>query len=734
MSFGPYIEIHNDIIYNNNGLILNQPVYVLDYLNDGNVALRRKDPNDPNDAKDIKETKQQDKKVNYSISQINDMIQLKDNRLLNALSNSLNILYRSSSESILMIACQYGALGCVQYLLENKVELNYFSINSKSTALMHTVLHCHKDKNRDAIVHLLLVHGADPLIKDHNGYTAFDLAVKNNQLSLVAIFLDLGYDPTISLVNGQSPLIRILQSKSNDQNINQLGKLLVQRGVKLPLKYVDPTTGDKLLHLLSISDTDFLEDVLANDDEQIVQQLHEPNKRGLTPFLLALTNNKHNNIRRFHKYMKPTPVESSIFYEIALQHNAVQSLYVLHELNYTFSSRQNWLEFFISMHVRNGNLVFNDDILDIIFKMDPTPDNKNLCLYTNESNCNCSFFTIMVRNLHLDYVDSMLSHGIATATLNCACEQHGTLLQQLFIYGRHKNISISPQEDLIYDILDTLLKAGLNPNDNVDHLSTCTNTDQLRLLLSYNTKITKNITSYPTFAWKTLTLHINMNINKIVYGTEEDIEDIDDNDFLILHNGIVWDFKSFLNYLTSTVKGKNEYDSKSPWPNQVIWTQYDVNNIKKSLNPNAKAIIQFMNVSELYYKIPKNFIDIIKFSSSIFWARGEEWDNTIKTLFTPDEMSNWNEQKHNLADTYMPLLKGNLTAKIEKLKQEQLYHFQIAYLSLDEDITRNVLPRVLSFFNIDFMDRLFRGKECIMETGRNLSKAYERLTSWMVNK
>jgi len=697
----------------------------------------------------------------YSVGELHQLIQNNDNdKFILALNNTLNILYRANDgESFLMMACQFGSLKCVQFLLDSNVDKDYISKVRKNNALMWTILHCNENNNRNEIIRLLLIHGANPNIRSlDSNETAFEIAMKSNHLSIVSLFLEMGFDPNNSSLNGISPLIWVLKAKTNNNtNIDALGKLLVQRGVKLPLDYSDENTGDKLLHLLASTDNSFLEDVLLHDD--IINQLYEGNNINLTPILIAIKHNKPNNIKLFYK-TDPNILKSPNLLETALKFFSWEVLALLLHLGIDFSYRSNWLEWtFNNTALSYKNIIDSEllvfNIINSLFKMDPDPYNISIA---KSDSCTCSSFHWMTQNLCDLYINSMLTSSKKSVNLktDVGCHTHGSLIVKLF--NNHIRTPLANQQ--VDKILLLFLQFGLDPNLPLYSTENMANSDiasnfplfhchtptQAEILLKYGAKISKPITHFPPISWKILTLHLKMNVNSTVYGTEEDIADIPHSEFFILKNGICWDLKSLREYITITVKGKNIYDPKSPWPGQKIWNNFDIQNLHKlPLNLYAKSITDFINVADIYHAIPKDFIDLWGECASIFWARGKFWDDTIAVYLIPSELNEWttkkNDTKSGLQNSSMPAyMSNNLAKKLEKLKQEYLFKFHVAYMSLDDDVTKNILPKVdpeiftpraNPKFEHSFLDGVFKGIECIMITGSKLSFAHNRLTSWI---
>jgi len=60
--------------------------------------------------------------------------------------------------------------------------------------------------NHPEVVELLLEHGANPNVRDYDGYTPLHYAVEGCHVDVARVLLDHGADPTIRNNNGMTPL------------------------------------------------------------------------------------------------------------------------------------------------------------------------------------------------------------------------------------------------------------------------------------------------------------------------------------------------------------------------------------------------------------------------------------------------------------------------------------------------------------------------------------------------
>lgn len=87
----------------------------------------------------------------------------------------------------LIPACERGHVEVVRYLLEHStVDVNHVN-NLGWTGLLEAVILADGGPAHQEIIRLLLAHGADPAIADHDGVTALEHARTKGQTEVVAI-------------------------------------------------------------------------------------------------------------------------------------------------------------------------------------------------------------------------------------------------------------------------------------------------------------------------------------------------------------------------------------------------------------------------------------------------------------------------------------------------------------------------------------------------------------------
>lgn len=99
----------------------------------------------------------------------------------------------------LHLACFFGHLGCVQWLVQRGSDVQALS----RTALQNRPLHAAAAARRTDICMFLLSQGADPDSRQKGGYTALHSAAQHGDEVLVQALLDAGASPRVADDNGK---------------------------------------------------------------------------------------------------------------------------------------------------------------------------------------------------------------------------------------------------------------------------------------------------------------------------------------------------------------------------------------------------------------------------------------------------------------------------------------------------------------------------------------------------
>jgi ankyrin repeat protein len=127
---------------------------------------------------------------------INNIIRLlaRDPQLVNA--------YAEDGFQPLGLACFFGHLDSAEYLVKAGAPINAPSRNGLKAAPIQSAAAGGHFK----IVKMLLEHGADPNVREQEGYTPLHAAAQNGDEEMIRILLYGGADLTIKSNNGKTPL------------------------------------------------------------------------------------------------------------------------------------------------------------------------------------------------------------------------------------------------------------------------------------------------------------------------------------------------------------------------------------------------------------------------------------------------------------------------------------------------------------------------------------------------
>jgi len=127
---------------------------------------------------------------------INHVIRLlaRDPQLVNA--------YADDGFQPLGLACFFGHYDTAEYLVKAGAPLNSPAHNDLKAAPLHSATAGRYEK----IVKMLLDHGADPNVREQNGFTALHVAAQNNDVEIIHLLLLGGADLTLKSTSGKTAM------------------------------------------------------------------------------------------------------------------------------------------------------------------------------------------------------------------------------------------------------------------------------------------------------------------------------------------------------------------------------------------------------------------------------------------------------------------------------------------------------------------------------------------------
>lgn len=771
-----------------------------------------------------------DDQKTFSFSDIYGMIDREDIEMLERfLENSLSLVRNQGDDNWLMKACYGGAEDCVQYLLDVGVDINYRSADG-TTALINCAYAPWSEKIH-RIVQKLILAGADPAIKNNNGYTILDIAFYKKKVELVHELIELGADLSQVNINGMGPLEYILKSGGMDSLLD----LVISRigGDGLPIEKLINLgkineKNDNIFHLLAGKDTPYLSQILIQEEKRIEaeranwlaerdrkleakaalasnkinlsediaignfdstwifdlneeqqnyqfnlendadelekimnhslkQALTCSNRNGKSPLAIAIETQQIKNIELMVEYGRidlnlPGILGSDYYWsniklpiELAVSMKNLNMIKALIRLGAGFSTsiRKNWIEWYL--YTMKGT---SEETLDIIFNHIEQPI-VDIHPKRDRNGCNCTILMKVIRLRHFGIIQQMLlDRKSSQVDLNFKCRSdecfgyNGPFRMLINMILRSFNGRFSINE---FKILHLFLKQGLGGDLNQLHsiyrMSDIPNELMAVLLLNFGFRFDNHrIHFYRQKIHKFLICHagFDQHIRNqrdpdtgkfIEYVTDEPIEEIDRENFIVLENGIVWSVETLFNYLTMTVQGVNQFDSRSPWKGERILTGNDLRNLEYHSNPLGMRIYKFFNVNTYLKLFDEKFINQLKECGSVFLAKGEYFDLKILDILNDREMEEWSQVRNFESNNAMPRISKSIATKIETLKKDYLGMFYESYQSLNDE-QKGGLQGVNEHLHPEAFQKLFIGEECIMTIGFFMIRAHRRLTSW----
>ncbi|KAJ3424374.1 ankyrin repeat-containing protein [Anaeramoeba flamelloides] len=389
----------------------------------------------------------------------------------------------------------------IKLLLQNGASLSVFN----AEGLTPLDLVCQQKEPNLEIIQLFIQNGSDLLLITNN-LTALDRLMKPTSFDLIYLVL-ISYIKHLNV----SPLLNLLFSEKNEQNLNQLKQMIKKKKL---IDFQDPIFNASLIHWVCISeycDMAFLSYILSNGNEE-----DEENENGIEKETLSeltfddqsvlhwlLFHPKNRKIEMVHYFLKkgcPLNIVDQMGYNLL-------SFCILLP-NYQDKEESN-LEFLRCFHEQGENI----DILD-------NHNNSLLHLICLNSNANINMIKYLVKN------------GVCFNSLNSKqltpfliyCKQPFIALPVINFFVNHNNKG-TDKNNLNKSNNLTNTDKNLNTNTNINtNQNTNTNLTNTKFELNYITKKNYNCLHY---------LLKNENINKEILE-------------LILLNGI-----------DVSVKGKN---------------------------------------------------------------------------------------------------------------------------------------------------------------------------------
>jgi len=670
----------------------------------------------------------------------------------------LNIVASPGDNTFLHTACICGNKIIAKYLLDNGADVELTSSDND------TPVWCAFNNDHTEILIMLVQHGADINAYGQNGTTIFQEALLKGKWNIVKLLANLPETninkPTEGF--GPRPTISFLIKGYLDTKLTTDQKLAIEVIEDLILS---PTrkTGSLALNLEFVLDT----------NQPIFQQLLQINSPKILDFIL---NNKQIDLNKFNKHGKTILITY-------VEDNNIDMINMLHKtgkLDLNFPDTRNFTPIKWAIVHLNLNMLKHLVTLGAIL----TYDLLNWTVEQALISQNISSY-----NHVINYLGSIQNSVIHNKNYKCC-----TLLHHASSYGWIsvvKGILTNCNNDP--KIINTICTGVPPPKKCIgcdsyheSHLKIISNISQphetplfqatskghveiIQLLLNAKADISigrfplikgvpvksyipfinhglidfyKNINSYDQFLRKTICIHLKLNKNNLELVSHSSINDIPDDLFILLENGIFWNVENLVSYIITTVHGVNNYDqnAKSFDPVLVgqIFTKDDLTQIFK-FNIHGQKLKTFINMLNVDHDIDSKFMNLIHNVGSILWCRGSHFNQYLKQILTDDELRDWNSQwVQNLSDDNMPSnMSVSVSKKIEFLKQTELSTLFNTYKDLSDSQKSAFNTIYVDQSNKPFdkrLDQVCRAQFCAMSFGAFLVETFNCYNEYSLTK
>jgi ankyrin repeat protein len=487
-----------------------------------------------------------------------------------------------------------------------------------------------------------------------------------------------------------------------------------------------------------------IQSIINNSNRNIVLEM---DANGWTPLHHAVDANLLDNAELLIEYGRidlNVPMYLALFDKI-ISKNMLRMMILFIEHGIKFDPKRQWIHWYFSNYVNSSNNAVIDLILNHTLDLAPIID---LSIIRKDLNkCNCTIFNKAVSMIYPRIVERILINSNShTYNFDHICKSSDcryyqyTVIQDFVSRLASGVLNNYPQKD-VFRMFHLLLRFNLTRDINFTNYDwSYLNNENIASLLEHFGLVdfgqmldNKPLNGSNRAIRKWLVCHSKTMKytarNTEEYGTFEPIVDIPSEDFVLLHNDIVWSMDSLYQYLFSTVNGVNVYDDSSPWKGQNILTPNDLSRLHSTLHPIASKIYNYMSVSNHLKILPVSLLDKFAYIGSIFSARGEHFEKELEKILLPEEAVEWAEVRNFESTNAMPKLSHELLTKIMKLKQETMAMLFSIYTNMTSE-QKNCLESLNVELSEENFIKLFKGEYCTMTMGSYLTKVVKALTQW----
>lgn len=687
----------------------------------------------------------------FSINELHDVVRNNNMEFLIEFHLNMLNLVNSDQKTLLHTACSNGSETIVDYLLENNVEIDAVD-DLGHTPIQYAVINNHASIfeklrsrstqiNEKDLLSLAYESGASEIIpilqsslKDDIDITDILSKIISNAISRRRNndkYDNTAYNLLLSIKNPPNPLINI--------TVNGARKALIQtlirgRMVKTMKYFIDR---DPNLIDTKIDGKSLLEFIIRSD------RVYQPEDLEILK-MIAGSVSSLNSITSSDILMKV--VRGCNCGNCPEPNPDVLRILVSNGIKLEIND-----EFITDWTRRNVSKRFHDQTVAIVTEIFSSMYGK-LSYLEDFNYCNILGFHLRLGNL--DTCDKLISEKEKFfRNHNCESSNCQTPILKVILYSRN----IKDEIKLIK--MQEYINLGVNfsNKDRIDYIGIYLKSKSegrmsvvrkvLQQLFDYGLRVHKPLREYTGKYKFLLAIEFDLAKNKYDLINREPLSNLikkgktfADNcrKLIILHNDVVWRLDDLYNYFTKIIKGSNIYDKHmEDLAGQNICDQKDFDTLFESTyNINGSSLGRllrnYMDTSKFFENFKQSDFEFLRKTCSIFWAKGSLFDETIKEILTESELEEWKSKKEGRTSDEMPRgMSVSLSAKLEKLKQEQIFLYHQFYTNLT-DIQKATFGSISSNVGSKSrIDQVCDGGDCIMCYGASMHNFINKIKNGM---
>lgn len=643
-------------------------------------------------------------------------------------TNMLNLVGSMGQSTFLHTAAESNAESVLSYLLDNGVDVDPRDSRG-NTPLMIAYM-----RNNFSIMRKLISAGADVNLHQRTGLTMLQSSIlNNNNTDMLYFLLENGADINQLSLTKKNPLINYI-FKTNQFTRQKRREIAVElyenHGMELHGDMITPD-GVRIFNLVISKACPKLAKIMLEkypdqinliDEKSKKTSLCEVIRRNRVDIVELLLECENIELNMEDKINNPVLIASLYGRSDILKMLFEKGARVVDGLvpgNFLLFIAKNY-------SVSNDQSKLNEvlEILSQNYDSSTIEDTPETCCYSLIHLASYHGWTLIVKKI-IESSRANLDHAVPNE-----CEKCMKLRPDSNFYGTPLRLaSQSGHKEIVELLLDEKKTVSDNVLVPVPKFPEIVSLFMERELFKLE-DVAMDIYDYPQSLQKLVCLHFKLNRNEEDFITFDDVEEIDNDHFILMENNIAWDISTLIDYIINITKGINEYDEKTPYKGEKIWTENDLKRIKnnysifdESGNLVSEKLLNFLNLNGVIQNVDQNFNQLLKTVGSVLTTRGTRFEETVKDVFTDEEMRIWRGQgRINMA----------MGQKIEKLKQEKLFELYEKYKEMSGEQKASVQKLYGSGDNFeDRINVIIRGEDCIMGFGSTLLRMSEKYDTYV---